>query len=104
MVLSKSELLARFMESLRESGAFYVVDDADEHPLSVTATYGDEERALLVYIWNITHGGLGRSPDEYRIQITVVDGLRIEPNLDTLLARPRLSRRGATNSGLPARV
>jgi len=30
---------------------------------------GDTKVSLLVYIWNLTHGGFPRDPNEFRIQV-----------------------------------
>lgn len=42
------------------------------HPLQVLITNGEERERIVLYIWNITHGGKTRKDDEYRIQFTGV--------------------------------
>jgi len=68
--LTKPELLDRVLQGLRDGGWMPLVIEG-KHPFLVRAA--NPERAsfdLRVYIWNCTHGGGNRAPDEFRIQVT----------------------------------
>lgn len=50
------------------------VGDISEHPFLLRIYNADESFLVRVYIWNLTHGGGTKRPqDEYRIQITGAD-------------------------------
>lgn len=70
-------------DALTQSG-YTIHTIAGSHPFRYKIhSTADEE--LLVYLWNVTHGGKNRSDDEYRIQITGPSGLRHEQGVRTLL-------------------
>lgn len=70
ILLSKKELLERFVRSLSESGVSATVLSS-RPPFEISCS-GAWEGRLRVYIWNCTHGGRASLADEYRIQITGV--------------------------------
>ena len=85
--LRKPELLEKVLDALRSSGwCVQLRNSMDDHPLEIDISRDDEADSLIIYIWNITHGGATRSPDEYRIQITgVTSPLRTRRGAKTLL-------------------
>ena len=84
-LLSKSELLARILSAIKESGWSYKVIEAN-HPFLIKVSHHERSIVTRIYIWNITHGGgRARAPDEYRIQITGVDRIEVGPKFKTLL-------------------
>ena len=54
--LSKTDLLERVLQAIRESGWEVQYQDEMPHPLEITIANGEEQDNLRVYIWNITHG------------------------------------------------
>ena len=46
---------------------------------------GDTKVSLLFYIWNLTHGGFPRDPNEFRIQVTGVSQIELREGWKTLL-------------------
>lgn len=54
------------------------------HPFRFSVESNDLSEQLLVYFWNITYGGKGRAPNEFRIQITV-SGIQQTQGVKTLL-------------------
>jgi putative restriction endonuclease len=84
-LLTKKQLLEVVVTAIRESG-WNVLYLSDEHPFQLQMYRGDESYRLLVYIWNITHGGgAARPADEYRIQVTGVSQFRQETGTKTLI-------------------
>jgi putative restriction endonuclease len=71
------------MDSIENAG-WVVSSFSRSHPFRITIQRGNQREWLVVYIWNITHGGRGRAADEFRIQITVPK-LRKVRNAKTLL-------------------
>lgn len=84
-VLSKKELLGKIISSIRGVGWLVEVIGSFKHPLKIRIYGENESHEMLIYIWNITHGGKTRSADEYRIQITGVDSLSLSVDYKTLL-------------------
>jgi putative restriction endonuclease len=82
--LSKSDLLQRIISAVKVSGWNAIVLSS-EHPFKLSLFIGDQRISVLCYIWNMTHGGYPRNPNELRIQITGVDRFRIEEDAKTLL-------------------
>jgi putative restriction endonuclease len=82
--VSKSDLLQRIIAAIKASGWNAIVLSA-EHPFGVSLFRGDQRVVALCYIWNLTHGGYPRNPNELRIQVTGVDHFRIEEGAKTLL-------------------
>ncbi len=82
--VSKSDLLQRIIAAIKASGWNAIVLSS-EHPFKVSLFRGDQRAVALCYIWNLTHGGYPRNPNELRIQVTGVDHFRIEEGAKTLL-------------------
>lgn len=87
MPLDKEALLGRVLDAVAEAGWQVVPPSAPyTHPLPIDASREGESADLLVYIWNVTHGGgAQRSATEYRIQITPRMALTLTPDRTTLL-------------------
>jgi putative restriction endonuclease len=84
MRVSKSDLLQRIIAAVKASGWNAIVLSS-EHPFKLSLFRGDQRVLTLCYIWNLTHGGYPRNPNELRIQVTGVDRFRIEERAKTLL-------------------
>jgi putative restriction endonuclease len=82
--LSKAEMLAVILESIRASGWDAIILNRS-HPFRISMYRGDDRVIFLCYIWNLTHGGYPRDPNELRIQITGVDHFAIERGAKTLV-------------------
>lgn len=84
--LSKTLLLDRFVHGVEASGWSPIIGSRT-HPFELVAINDAERLSLVVYIWNITHGGgAARPADEYRIQLTgVVPPLVSRQDATTLL-------------------
>lgn len=84
---SKQALHEIVKEAARESG--WQILQASEEPdraLRLQVARDTESFVMLVYIWNLTHGGGAQRPtNEYRIQLTGITALRHESNVVTLL-------------------
>ena len=85
MTLTKREMLREIQNTIINSGWVIIETNYPNHPTSIKIVKDDEEKILLIYVWNITHGGRTRSADEYRIQITGTDHLDIRTDKHTLL-------------------
>jgi len=82
--LAKSRLRQVVLDALEASG--YAVEYASAvHPFEISVRTPLREERLLVYAWNITHGGKSRSANEYRIQITGVSRITFKKERKTLL-------------------
>lgn len=69
--LSQPELLARITFGLSASSAGYSVLEASKPFLVSLTNFSDvPEMPFRIFIWNITHGGKSRNPNEFRIQVT----------------------------------
>lgn len=85
LVLSKKELFESILKSFREVGwNISIQGSMFNSPLKVTLTSGGKMESLLIYVWNLSHGGKSRSEDEYRIQLHG-EGLEVGDNFKTLL-------------------
>ena len=85
-LLKKEELFKSVLEAIKDGGwKVYLLNKLENHPLRIKITNNGNEECVVIYIWNITHGGKTRSPEEFRIQITSVDKLEFEENFKTLL-------------------
>lgn len=73
----KRHLLQIVEQSFNESGwDFLHLSAPNAHPARYHVYRGDVGHEIRVYIWNITHGGgAARAANEYRIQITGIEGL-----------------------------
>lgn len=82
--LEKHELLQLVLDAIRASGSS-VEERSREHPFRLELTNAEGRDLVLLYVWNVSRGGRGRSEDEYRIQITGVEQLVFEDDRKTLL-------------------
>lgn len=82
--LAKQDLLQRVLEAVRASGWNAIVL-SQAQPFRLSIFDSNTTLVVLCYIWNMTHGGYPRNPNELRIQITGVDLFRIEADVKTLL-------------------
>jgi len=82
--ISKPRLLQRIIVAVKASGWNAIVLSAD-HPFKLSLFRDGQSVSVLCYIWNLTHGGYPRNPNELRIQITGVDRFHIEDGAKTLL-------------------
>lgn len=55
------------------------------HPARFAMRKGGVEHVVRLYIWNLSHGGKSRSAEEFRIQVTGVEGFEVESNGRTLI-------------------
>src|SRR6266536_4991650 len=84
--LGKQDLLREVIDAISASGwsvSYYEVPP--RHPFRLHIYRGNETVDVLLYIWNITHGGRGRSTTEYRVQITGVTSIGQIPGLKTVV-------------------
>ena len=82
--LAKARLRQVILDALEASG--YAIEHAGTvHPFAISVRTSLREEQLLVYAWNVTHGGKSRSADEYRIQITGVQQIAFHKDRKTLL-------------------
>ncbi|MDP3792670.1 MAG: HNH endonuclease [bacterium] len=81
-ILDRDDLHNRVIESIRDAGLNVKI--LDKSPLKLLITSGLRQEEILIYIWNISHGGKTRSPDEYRIQMKG-KGLQVGDGFKTLL-------------------
>lgn len=82
--LAKQDLLQRLLRAVRSSGWNAIVL-SQVPPFRLSIFDGNTTLVVLCYIWNMTHGGYPRNPNELRIQITGVDQFRIEDSVKTLV-------------------
>lgn len=82
--ISKSEMLDRILRAVRASGWGSIVL-SDSHPFRVSLVRNEARCMVLCYIWNLTHGGYPRDPNELRIQVTGVERFRVEEGTKTLV-------------------
>jgi putative restriction endonuclease len=71
-VLSKPELLNQISDAILDNGwnLWYA---STAHPFRFIVSKNNELHKIIVYIYNISHGGNTRDPEEYRIQIKLRD-------------------------------
>ncbi len=82
--LGKQDLLQRILWAVRSSGWNAIVL-SQTPPFRLSIFDGNTTHVVLCYIWNMTHGGYPRNPNELRIHITGVDQFRVEAGGKTLL-------------------
>src|ERR1700733_7971807 len=77
--LAKPELL----EDGFRSGSWNILylSEPGVHPARYRIYLGERGFAVRIYIWNISHGGGPRNPEEYRIQITGLGADRFTPEI-----------------------
>jgi putative restriction endonuclease len=85
--LSKQVLLNQVANHITEAGwQIIYLTRQGEHPAKIRVFQNGIGYIIKIYIWNITHGGgEARPTDEYRIQITGVPSLNLEPECKTLI-------------------
>lgn len=86
--LSKRALLERIAEAVYASGwSLLYGESVTTLPFELRVFKENKSYPLLIYIWNLTHGGGSARPrNEYRIQMTGVDSaLRFASGYKTLL-------------------
>src|SRR6185437_7998884 len=82
--ISKSALLQQITDATKASGCNSIILES-AHPFKLSIFREDQRISVLCYIWNLTHGGYPRSPNELRIQVTGVRTFRTEAHTKTLL-------------------
>jgi len=60
---------SRIIAAVKGSGWNAIVLSS-EHPFKLRIFRGDQRVVTLCYIWNLTHDGYPRNPNELRIQVT----------------------------------
>ena len=84
--LTKHHLLQKIILVASFSGWAITYDGPVQHPFRLLLSKDGEVESILVYIWNITHGGgVARPSHEYRIQITGVTNIEQIAGVKTLL-------------------
>jgi putative restriction endonuclease len=81
---SRPDLLQRIIAAVKASGWNSILLSS-EHPFKLSLFRGDQRVVVLCYIWNLTHGGYPRNPNELRVQITGADRFRVKEGAKTLL-------------------
>ena len=84
MSLPKKQLISRVLDAVRLCGWNAMLLN-DAHPLKLSVFRDDDTHRLILYIWNITHGGYPRNPNELRIQVTGIDEFHEEDGFKTLV-------------------
>lgn len=74
-ITKKADLLAKFEEAMRLGGWSVLYLTHGGHPARYQVFRGAVSLTVKLYMWNISHGGKGRDPNEYRIQVTGFDHL-----------------------------
>jgi putative restriction endonuclease len=70
-VATRAEQIERLVDGLTSAGFTVISDyDPDDRPVTLVVTDGRVSREFRVFCWNVTSGGRGRSPDEFRVQTT----------------------------------
>jgi putative restriction endonuclease len=82
--ISKTEMLTAVLKSIQASGWDAIVLNRT-HPFRISMYRGETRVIIVCYIWNLTHGGYPRDPNELRIQVTGVDRFIIETGAKTLV-------------------
>ncbi len=71
-ILDRPQLSAKIVEAVQSSGWNVLYGSSlDARPFSIRMYSEGESYACRNYIWNLSHGGKTRNPDEYRIQVKV---------------------------------
>jgi len=83
-ILSTKQLLERILTAIHDSG-WYVKVLSHQKPFHMTLYQGYETINLIVYVWNMTHGGYPRSELEYRIQVKEREPLVAQDKFKTLI-------------------
>lgn len=83
--LSKEQLLDYFVRAVEVAGWSVGVIGTPLHPFTLHLYRDYDTFNVLLYIWNITHGGRNRPKDEYRVQVTGVSSIEQPPEYKTLI-------------------
>ena len=83
--LSKERLLDRFVRAVEMAGWSVGITGTASHPFTLYLYRDQEAFYVLLYIWNITHGGRNRPEDEYRVQVTGVSSIEQPAEYKTLI-------------------
>jgi putative restriction endonuclease len=68
---TRAEQIERLVDGLTSAGFTVITEyEPGDRPVALAVTNGRETRELRVFCWNVTSGGRGRSPDEFRVQTT----------------------------------
>lgn len=84
-LLSKDQLLDRFVSAVEGAGWSVGVIGTLTHPFRLCIYRDRDTFNVLLYIWNITHGGKNRPADEYRVQVTGVSTIEQQAEYKTLI-------------------
>jgi putative restriction endonuclease len=82
---SKAQLLDRFVRAIEGAGWSVGVIGTPVHPFTLYLYRDHDSFNVLLYIWNITHGGKNRPADEYRVQVTGVSSIEQPAEYKTLI-------------------
>jgi putative restriction endonuclease len=83
--LSKEQLLDRFVRAVEVAGWSVGIIGTSSHPFTLYLYRDYDAFNVILYIWNITHGGHKRPRDEYRVQVTGVSSIEQHPEYKTLI-------------------
>jgi putative restriction endonuclease len=83
-ILSQAELYELMVETIYENG-WQVQQLQKTKPFRLIAYSNREVHPLIIYIWNLTHGGGPRDKAEYRIQVHQREALEYEKGWKTLI-------------------
>jgi putative restriction endonuclease len=83
--LSKEQLLDCFVRAVEIAGWSVGVIGTSLHPFTLHLYRDYDTLNVLLYIWNITHGGRKRPQDEYRVQVTGVSSIEPPAEYKTLI-------------------
>ena len=81
------QLVQAITDAIQDSGySSVILNGVRTHPrIFSVATPDNRTVSLWVYVWTLTFGGRPNLPYEYRIQMTTVDSLDLNPNGYTVL-------------------
>jgi putative restriction endonuclease len=83
--LNKEQLLDCFVRAVESAGWSVGIIGTLSHPFRLYLYRDQDSFNILLYIWNITHGGRKRSADEYRVQVTGVPSIEQQAEYKTLI-------------------
>jgi putative restriction endonuclease len=83
--LNKEQLLDSFVRAVESAGWSVGVIGTLSHPFRLYLYRDQDSFNVLLYIWNITHGGRNRPADEYRVQVTGVSSIEQQAEYKTLI-------------------
>lgn len=82
----KEMLIQAALSPLRDGGwSIARLTPPGVHPVRFTMSRGSAVVTVKLYIWNLSHGGRGRSDAEYRIQATGLEQFDVAPDEVTLI-------------------